>query len=205
MAKKIQKDKDLSTEARIREAARKVFLKKGYSGARTRDIAEEAGINLALLNYYFRSKEKLFEQVMLEKMQKLFGQVLIILNQPDNSVEEKIENFTAYYIEMLLENPDLPLFVLSEIHKSAENITHEFQPQKILLESVFVKQLAKSYPHIHPLQFLFSLLGMTIFPFIARPLLNSSGTLPQDIFQMMMKQREVLIPKWADAILKIKE
>lgn len=58
---------DLSTEQKIIEAARKVFTRKGYSATRTRDIAEEAGLNLALLNYYFRSKQKLFELVMAEK------------------------------------------------------------------------------------------------------------------------------------------
>ena len=55
--------KDISTEEKIKEAARKIFHKKGYAGTRTRDIAEEAGINLALLNYYYRSKEKLFELI----------------------------------------------------------------------------------------------------------------------------------------------
>ena len=57
-------EKDISTEEKILISASKVFTEKGFSGTRTRDIAEEAGINLALLNYYFRSKEKLFEQVM---------------------------------------------------------------------------------------------------------------------------------------------
>lgn len=61
MAKK-EKVRDLSTEEKILKAATKVFTEKGYAGTRTRDIAEEAGINLALLNYYFRSKEKLLKK-----------------------------------------------------------------------------------------------------------------------------------------------
>ncbi len=74
MAKKdTEKAVDSSTEEKIKEAARVVFMKKGFAATRTRDIAEEAGINLALLNYYFRSKEKLFELVMFEKFQKFFG------------------------------------------------------------------------------------------------------------------------------------
>ena len=63
MAKKSEAIKDLSTEQKIKNAARKVFTEKGYAATRTRDIAEAAGINLALLNYYFRSKQKLFEEV----------------------------------------------------------------------------------------------------------------------------------------------
>ena len=59
-------EKNPSTEEKIKEAARRVFTKKGYAATRTRDIAEESGYNLALINYYFRSKEKLFDIVMLE-------------------------------------------------------------------------------------------------------------------------------------------
>ena len=72
-------EKEISTEEKILEAASEVFTEKGFSGTRTRDIAEKAGINLALLNYYFRSKEKLFEQVMKAKILIFFGQILPII------------------------------------------------------------------------------------------------------------------------------
>ena len=82
---------DLSSEERIKEAARTVFTKKGYAATRTRDIATEAGMNLALLNYYYRSKEKLFQQVMSEKLQLLFGVIAPIVNDPSTSLDQKIE------------------------------------------------------------------------------------------------------------------
>jgi AcrR family transcriptional regulator len=85
---------DLSTEEKIKEAAGIVFTKKGYGNARTRDIAEEAGINLALLNYYFRSKEKLFNIVMAERIDKLFGVLVPILNDESTTLEEKLEKIT---------------------------------------------------------------------------------------------------------------
>ena len=69
---------EVTTEDKILSAASKVFTEKGFAGTRTRDIAEEAGINLALLNYYFRSKEKLFQQVMKLKIVLLFGKILPI-------------------------------------------------------------------------------------------------------------------------------
>ena len=68
--------KDLSTEEKIKAAAKKLFTQKGFAATRTRDIAEEAGINLALLNYYFRSKEKLFELVMKENVQLFLGTMI---------------------------------------------------------------------------------------------------------------------------------
>ena len=72
MAKTQKKSLDLSTEEKIKNAALKLFTRKGFAATRTRDISEEAGINLALLNYYYRSKEKLFELVMTEILQNFF-------------------------------------------------------------------------------------------------------------------------------------
>lgn len=66
-------EKDISTEEKIKEAARKIFMEKGFGSTRTREIAEAAGINSALLNYYFRSKEKLFEIIMMESVQEMFA------------------------------------------------------------------------------------------------------------------------------------
>src|SRR3546814_19667798 len=106
---------NISTEEKIKEAARKVFTRKGYAAARTRDIAEEAGINLALLNYYFRSKEKLFHQVMIERMQELFGVLIPVMNDPSTALETKLRLITENYIATIGCNPDLPLFVLIEI------------------------------------------------------------------------------------------
>src|SRR4051812_36042236 len=106
---------DLSTEEKIQKAARKVFTQKGYAATRTRDIAEEAGINLALLIYYFRSKEKLFEIIMLEKMQKFFSVLLPIINNTATTLENKIDGIASNYIDLLTANEDLPLFILSEV------------------------------------------------------------------------------------------
>src|SRR5215203_1539650 len=100
MAKKIKLEADLSTEEKIKDAARKVFTQKGYSATRTRDIAEEAGINLALLNYYFRSKEKLFEQVMMERMQQLFGTLLPYIIDAQTSLDDKLDLIVTHYIDL---------------------------------------------------------------------------------------------------------
>src|SRR4051794_24037459 len=101
MAKKVNNKSDFSTEEKIKEAAKKVFMKKGYGATRTRDIAEEAGINLALLNYYFRSKDKLFELVMLEKVQKLFGVIAPVITDEHMDLENKINMLVSNYIDML--------------------------------------------------------------------------------------------------------
>jgi len=192
---------DLSTEEKIREAARTVFTQKGYAATRTRDIAEEAGINLALLNYYFRSKEKLFEVVMAEKVQQLFGVIAPVMNDSATSLEQKIELIAVSYIEVLSRNPDLPLFVLSELRRDPEQLSRRFQARSLLRESVFVQQLQQRKPDIHPIQFIVSLLGMSLFPFLSRPILVNSGGLNQKAFDALVEARKTLVPMWMKAIL----
>ncbi len=154
MAKKLKPATDISTEEKIKDAARIVFTQKGFAATRTRDIAESAGINLALLNYYFRSKQKLFEEIMLEKVQQLFGLIAPVLYNPDSTLETKIETIVSLYIDMITEHPDLPIFVLSEIRNHPEHFAKTFKVGQILYESAFIKQLKEKRPDINPLHFL---------------------------------------------------
>src|ERR1700753_2868373 len=109
-------EKNASTEEKIKQAARKVFTQKGYAATRTRDIAEESGYNLALINYYFRSKEKLFDIIITEQMQLFIHSVMGIVNDETTTLPEKLEIVIAHYIDMLIKSPYIPLFVLSEIN-----------------------------------------------------------------------------------------
>ncbi|WP_291146785.1 TetR/AcrR family transcriptional regulator [Flavobacterium sp. UBA7680] len=195
------KSKDASTEEKIKEAARIVFTQKGYSATRTRDIAEEAGINLALLNYYFRSKEKLFELVMSEKVAKLFGVIAPIVNGDTTSIEEKVTLIADNYITMLLQNPGLPLFVLSEIRNNPEHFGNKVQAGKLLTESIFVKQLKERKPDINPLHFIINLLSMCIFPFIAKPVLESAGVMTPSQMNDFAEERKTLIIQWFKAMM----
>lgn len=204
MAKKIKKAINVSTEEKIKEAARKVFGKKGYAATRTRDIAEEAGINLALLNYYFRSKEKLFEMVMTEKMQKYFGVLAPILNNTTTTLENKVEDIAAKYIDLVLNNPELPLFVLSELRNNPEHFISITQKTDFLTNSEFIRQMQKRRPDIHPLQFLISLLSMCVFPFLMKPVLQKVTNMKDKAFTEMMLERKKLIPVWIKAMLKAK-
>jgi len=200
MAKAKKAELDLSTEEKIKEAASIIFTKKGYGNARTRDIAEEAGINLALLNYYFRSKEKLFQIVMAERIEKLFGVLAPILNDASTTLDEKLEKITENYIDMLLEHPDLPIFVLSEIRNNPEQLANRVQAPKILKESAFVKQLMERRSDINPMHFIINLLGMNLFPFVAKPVFQPIlGS--EDFYRQMMVQRKKLIPAWMKLML----
>jgi AcrR family transcriptional regulator len=200
MAKAEKAERDLTTEEKIKEAAVKVFTKKGYGNARTRDIAEEAGINLALLNYYFRSKEKLFNLVMAERIDKLFGVLRPVLNDSGTSLEEKLETIAENYITLLSANPDLPIFVLSEIRNNPEQFANRLQARKMLTESVFVKQLLERNQKISPIHFILNLLGMTLFPFLARPIMQPvmGG---EKVYNELVEQRKSLVPQWIKLML----
>ncbi len=206
MAKKKEKEivADISAEERLKEAAIKVFTQKGYAATRTRDIAKEAGLNLALLNYYFRSKEKLFEIIMMEKLQQLFGIIIPLANDSSTSLDKKLLSIASEYIDMLSVNENLPSFILNEIRSNPERFVNTMQVTKIFSDSVLINQIKEKRPDINPLHFVINILGMIVFPFIAKPILFTSGQLDDKAFGVLINERKKLIPLWVKAIMKAK-
>ncbi|MES2416701.1 MAG: TetR/AcrR family transcriptional regulator [Bacteroidota bacterium] len=202
MSKQSKIEVNLSTEEKFKAAARIVFTKKGYAATKTRDIAAEAGLNLALLNYYFRSKEKLFELIMIEKVEQLFTHIAPIINDSTSTLNEKIDQIAINYIDMLLENPDLPLFVLSEMNRNPERFGKIIRLDTHILNSRFIAQLAEVKKEINPIQLFITFLGMLIFPFISKPVFQSSGTLSEALFCKLMEERKELTAKWMKMILE---
>jgi len=210
MAKKsIVVPKDIPSEEKIKNAARRVFHKKGFVATRTRDIAEEAGINLALLNYYFRSKKKLFDIIMLESLQGFIGSMKDVFNNETTSLENKLEVLVNNYINLLIENPDIPLFIFSEVRTNPKELVSKIDIKKHVFKSYFFKQFQSHVKEgkiakIHPLHFMMNVVGMIVFPFIMSPGIIAVGDIKQSDFNNLMMQRKELIPKWVNAILKIK-
>ena len=203
-SEKQMNEQEQSTEEKILEAASKVFTEKGFAGTRTRDIAEHAGINLALLNYYFRSKEKLFEQVMKAKILLLFGQILPIITNEKTTLEEKIDLASEKYFEILSRNPNLPLFVISEIQKKNSNISKIIPINKIFENSIIIKQIKEKRPEINPLHYLVNFLAMTIFPFLAKPVFNAFELTNEEEYHQFISERRKLVPIWIKQLLEIK-
>ena len=197
--------KDASTEEKIKNAARTVFQKKGFAATRTRDIADEAGLNLALLNYYFRTKEKLFEIVMTETLSG-FVQVLVsIFNDEDTSFEKKIEILANNYIDFVIEFPDVPIFIFSELRNNPEELFKTIPVKQMLTNSVFVRQFQEKVkageiktPNL--LHFIMNLMGLIIFPIIGQPFLSAVGGLNDNQFHKLMQERKKLIPVWTRAM-----
>ncbi len=197
-----------STEEKIKEAARKVFTQKGYAATRTRDIAEEADINLALLNYYFRSKEKLFNLIMLESFGTFIYGLKEVLNNRNTSLDEKLVDIVNHYIDMLTANPDLPLFIMSEIRANSDHLLSNIVTRDFILDSYFIKQYqeesaANKRESLNPLQLIMTIVGTVVFPFIASPLIKKLGDTDQEGFDKLMDERRKLAPKWIKAMINI--
>lgn len=191
----------LDTEEKIKAAAAKLFTQKGYAATKTRDIAEEAGINLSLLNYYFRSKEKLFNLIMGEKIRQFFGIVVPVITDASLDLELKIELFVEKYIETLTQNPDLPIFVLNEIRNDPKHFVEEIGANKILMSSSLMNQIRAKNPEINPVHFIMNLMGMSVFPFLSKPVFMASQVVDENSFKALMDERRKLIPIWMNAIL----
>ena len=202
-----ESEKDRSTEEKIKNAARAVFHRKGFAATRTRDIAEEAGLNLALLNYYFRSKEKLFDIIMLETMMGFVGAMVFVVNDEDSGIEEKAERMVGSYIDLLIKEPQIPLFLMNELHRNPAGLAGKLNIKSILFNSVFARQyqeaMAKrSGEPLHIMHFVMNLMGLVVFPFIGRPMLKIIGDLSDEKFVAMMKERKKLISGWVAGLLK---
>ena len=206
MSKKMEiSEKDPTTEEKIKEAARKVFQKKGYAGTRTRDIADEAGVNLALLNYYFRSKEKLFDLIMGETMQLFLQSMKGLINNENTTLDEKLQDLTNRYIDLLSTQPELPIFILNEIQMNPKGLSDRMGLQQVVIGSFILKQFRtdlniKDIPDSALLQLIVNIIGMMVFPFTGKPLLKEIFNLSDEQFQAMMNDRKKMIPIWVQSM-----
>lgn len=194
-----------NTEEKIKAAAARLFTTRGFAATRTRDIAAEAGINLALLNYYFRSKENLYRIIMAENFQVFFRGALQIFQNQEAGVEEKISQLVDYYIGRLLENPDIPSFIINELRSNPNTLIQQLGMNEALKESKIFSQirqyLEEKGSDMEPVHFILNLLGMTIFPFLAAPVFQSALGLEKEQFSQLLVQRKKMIPLWIDSII----
>lgn len=197
--------KESSTEERIKEAARKLFTQKGFAATRTRDIAEEAGINLALLNYYFRSKQKLFDLIMMENFQEFIKGITVNFTDEGMTFDQRIAKVVTAYIDMLTRVPDLPMFIINEIKGNPSKIATKLNTELAPMRQHFFNQLIASNKegktNLEPFHFIANLVGLTVFPFIGRPILQRIIGVSDEQFEQYMQDRKKLVPVWLKTML----
>jgi len=132
-----QMKKDSSTEEKIREAARQVFLTKGFSGCTSREIAEAAGENVALVNYYFRSKGQLFKLVFEDALEEFVNSMVLVFGS-EKSLKEKMAIFIEKEYAFLAKHPEIPAFLLNEMNREdGYSIPSDVHFQKIASTGIF--------------------------------------------------------------------
>lgn len=199
----IKKD---NTEEKILDAAQTVFIQKGMDGARMQEIANEAGINKALLHYYFRSKQKLFEAIFGVVFSKAFPNIKQFMTS-DIPVEEKLGQFIEKYIDLLFQNPYLPSFILKEINRDPEFLAIVIKKQGANpgdIFNVFEKEMdAGNIKRMDPRELMINVIGLSVFPFAAKPLMQIMFfDNDKKSYKEFLKQRKETVKKFVlDAIL----
>jgi TetR/AcrR family transcriptional regulator len=184
-----------STEETILDAAREVFMQKGFAASRMCEIAKTANINQAALHYYFRKKDKLFEIIFEQESRKFHSDFLAILNS-NHTFFEKLKMMVAKDIEKISSAPYLPMFVLNEMHSNPERLSQFLGSNHRHVElfnvfSVLVdKELAEGrIKPVCPRQLFLSILGLTMFPFLAQPMVKQVLNIDDQTFDQMITDR----------------
>lgn len=168
------------------------------------DIADEAGINKALLHYYYRSKDKLFDIVFDEAFDKVISRLSTIIST-NMSLPDRIRSIVRGYIEGLAENPHLPLFILNELQQDPELLIRKFKAKPNFPNlQLFLMEIARAGEQgtirkISPIQLMINILSLCVFPFAARPLLKGVVGMDDVQFRLLTEERKELV---ADFILK---
>ena len=187
----------MTTEEKIFNAARIIFQKKGFAGARMQEIADEAGINKAMLHYCFKNKELLFQAVFMNAFSQLAPQINEIFKSKD-SVFDKIRKFTYSYISFVMLNPYLPQFVIQEMNNNPEFVMsflkNENRPNPTLLITQIEKEIADGIiKPINPKHLLMNMISMTVFPFAAQMMIKGMLQISDVEFNSMMEERKTSI------------
>lgn len=197
---------DGETERRILEAAHTVLVRHGTAGARMQEIAREAGVNQALLHYYFRSKERLAAAVFRMVAGRMLPALVETLGS-DLSLEEKCDRVIALYIANLATSPFLAGYLISELHHHPERaaqllggvmgvdpgrvVPPVIEKLRLQIEEAVSAGRIRSIP---PQQFVVNLLSLCVFPFAARPMLSVILGLDDKSFAQFIEIRKTELP-----------
>ncbi|RFM27623.1 TetR/AcrR family transcriptional regulator [Deminuibacter soli] len=187
----------LNVEAAIKSAARKVFLRDGLKGARLQEIADIAGINRAMLHYYFRSKENLFEMVFKEVIEKMYGRLNTVLRS-SLPIREKIVAFAENFVCDALENPDLDGFFINEFAQHPELLDQlifcngKDRPM-LLFKKEIEEANARGEIKADATMLIMNMLSLCAFPFVAKNMFQRMFSLSEAQMEQLIKERLTMI------------
>lgn len=192
-------EQNISTEEHILEVAREVFMQNGYDGTSMQMIADKAGINKSLLHYYYRSKERLFREIFAKVFSQFIPHLGVIF-MSEMTLENKIHAFVDRYIDVFIENPLIPIFVMQELSKNPDSLNELIREAGIKPEIMLGKigsALEQEKVYIRdPRHFFVNLIGLCVFPFAARPLIQRMlFDNDQEAYNNFLQERKKEIPQ----------
>lgn len=169
----VKQESSSSTEEKILDAAKKVFVRHGLDGTSMQQIANEAGINKSLLHYYFRTKQKLFGTVLKYAFKFVVPQLQDIFTSGDH-IFIKIEKLVSEYMDMLMKNSMIPAFVLHEINRDPDSLVQIMKEAGInpdfIIDSLQDEIRKGTIRSIDARHLLINIIALCVFPIIAKPL-----------------------------------
>ncbi len=197
------------TEQIILNTARKHFVQKGFAAARMQEIADEAQINKAMLHYYFRSKDKLYQEVVRRTLGQIFPKLATAMTS-DGNVLERTKHIVETYIDTILEHPEIPLFIVSELSQKKVQFVEEIKKQaeffpamQVFLSQMLTEMQEGRIRQFPPVQLMLNILSMCVFPFMAKPAIGAFFEVSDTDFEMMMKERKAVIMDFVTQALKV--
>ena len=187
-----------ATEQSIIESAKILFIKNGYRGTSMREIAIDAKVNLAMLNYYFRSKDNLFELIFREAFEMMSCNVISALSSTDDNTLEKVAKFVDVYVNGLIKNPAIPSFIFQEVLNNPQRLSSQFKDNKEFesILSILVTQLKEDaekgliIPIENPLNLFLDITSLCVFPFIIKPIVEAIAEVGDDIYMQIIENRK---------------
>jgi TetR/AcrR family transcriptional regulator len=188
---------DVSTEQAILEAAERLFLEKGLALTSTVEIAKMAGCNQALVHYYYRSKDKLFEAIFLKKA-SLFMASLVQIDKEQGSFEEKLRRKIEAHFEMIKANPRLPILLFNELTTNPRRILSIKRQLNELPATVLgmVKSeldAAIKKGRVRPMtivDIVLLLISLNVIPFVAQPILKTLGVMSDAEYEKFLERKK---------------
>lgn len=186
-----------TTEQVILETAERLFLEKGFALTSTTEIAKKAGCNQALVHYYFRTKENLFQQIFMQKVQ-LFASTFLSIDDEDLPFEEKLQRKIEAHFDLLSANPKLPFLLLNEVFTNPERLMQikekiELLPLMMLnrLDRELREEIDKGQIRpISTIDLIINVLSLNIFLFLSRPILSVLLNSPEENWPELEKHRK---------------
>ena len=186
--------RDTGTEQLIRDTAKHLFFAEGKLHATTQEIADAAGVNRTLVNYYFRSRDILFDQVFNEA-QEVFSSTLDEFFESSMPFKEKISNLINVFVEETTQYPYRQLFIITEMNRDLVLYSKRSRVNKVksFIEEIQLEMDNGALRKMDPRQFIINLFSLMAHPLITAPLQQAIFGMNDDEYAKLMEERKELI------------